>query len=84
MEVAESRYWRAQAISLGLPPDTPPEDLLLVEPVVDASGHMLGCQPARAVTEELRRCERWAEDERRKAEAQCSDVASASKRQSST
>jgi len=65
--VAEARYWRALALSLGLDPDTPIDDLLLVERVVDEYGRTLGVQPARAVTKELDRCRRWVEEEQRKA-----------------
>lgn len=46
-------------MSLGLPPDTPPEDILLVSPVVDEQGRMLGREPAADVRQEFERCRRW-------------------------
>jgi len=67
--VAEARYWRALALSLGLDPDTPPDDLLLLERQVDETGRQLGVQPARAVVKEYQRCCRWVEEEQRKAAA---------------
>jgi hypothetical protein len=47
------------AISLGLDPETPPEDLLLVQRVVDReTGRTLGIEPAKAVVDEFNRCRR--------------------------
>ena len=68
-EVAEARYWRAQAMALHQPPDTLPEDLLLLEPVMDEHGRQVGIQPARSVRNEYQRCARWLEDTYRKAAA---------------
>ena len=47
--MAESRYWRATAIKLGMPPDADPADIMLVE----AGEH--GLEVAKRVREEYQR-----------------------------
>jgi hypothetical protein len=48
---------------MGLPADTPPDDLLLVERVTDSDGRFLGVQPARDVVKEYERVHRWCAEE---------------------
>jgi len=55
---------------MGLDPDTPPEDLMLVEPLIDEAGRHLGAQPAGAVIREFHRCSRWLKSEQSKADAE--------------
>ena len=67
--VIEALYHRAQAISMGLDPDTTWDDLQLVEPMIDAEGRHMGARPARSITKEYLRVSRWLDAERKKAQA---------------
>ena len=61
--MAEGRLWRARALAMGLPPDTPPEEILLVSPVIDEQGRQIGIEPAKAIRDEYERTRRWVAEE---------------------
>lgn len=69
--MAESRYWRARAISLGLPPDADPADVMLVQ-----GGEMGGIEPARKVVDEYNRTARVLQAELAKEQRKEADAAS--------
>jgi hypothetical protein len=48
---------------MGLPPDTPPEEILLVSPVIDEQGRQIGIEPAKAIRDEYERTRRWVAEE---------------------
>jgi hypothetical protein len=48
---------------MGLHPDTPPEDLMLVAALVDERGHQIGVEPSAAVRDEYERTRRWVQAE---------------------
>lgn len=48
---------------MGLPADTPPEDLLLLTVIVDANGRQLGVEPSKDVRNEYERTRRWVAEE---------------------